>query len=363
MGLQTHIWNNNLKSVILLAIYPFILGAIVWASIIAFYHLSGFGTYQNISDQQYANNIIAQYWPAILGVTIAWFGVSFFFHTRLVRHMAHSHPVTRKEEPELYNLFENLCISIGMKLPKLEIIETHARNAFASGINDKTYTVTVTRGLLQSLSKDEVEAVLAHELTHILNRDVRLLIITIVFTGMIGFMAQLVWSQVRYSMWMGRRRISNNNKGNGVMLFLAIAAILWIGYLATLFTRFAISRKREYMADAGAVQMTKNPEAMMRALMRISGQAQIPKIPDDINMMCIENRSNFLGLFATHPPIQKRIESISATSGASIPDIPVLKPFNAPRAAGNERFQTPLEKRDNWATRQRFKNRRRGHSK
>ena len=244
-------------------------------------------------------------------------------------------------------------------MPRLEIIETHARNAFASGVDRKSFAVTVTRGLLQSLSKDEVEGVLAHELTHILNRDVRLLIITIIFTGMIGFAAQMVWSQVRYGLWVGRRSSNGNNKGNGIVILFVILAILWIGYIATIFTRFAISRKREYMADAGAVQITRNPDAMMRALMRIAGKDQIPKMPGDVAMMCIENRKPFMGLFATHPPIEKRIQSLSDTTGFPIPDLPQLKPMHAPRASREEVVTPPLAPpRENWTTRQRFRHRR-----
>lgn len=266
--------------------------------------------------------------------------------------MSHSHPVTRKEEPELYNLFENLCISVGLPMPKLEIIESHARNAFASGINNKSYCVTVTRGLLQSLSKDEVEAVLAHELTHILNRDVRLLMVCVIFTGMIGFAAQMLWSNVRYSLWVPRSG-SGDKKSGGFLLLLAIALILWVGYFATLFMRFAISRGREYMADAGSVRITKNPAAMMRALARIAGMDAIPKMPGDIQMMCIENRVPFMGLFATHPPIEKRIRILSETTHTPIPDIrPKI------RAAGPERFNRPRTARENWTTRERFKARR-----
>lgn len=354
-GLQTHIWNNNLKSIGLLASYPFLILGMVWAVGAALgYVTTGQGT--NIAGA--GNQILSNYWPLVLtGVTI-WFMVAYLFHTKMVRKLSHSHPVTRKDEPALYNLTENLCIAAGMPMPRLEIIETHARNAFASGIDNKSFTVTVTRGLLQSLSKDEVEGVIAHELTHIQNRDVRLLIITIIFTGMLGFAAQIMWSQMRYGMWVGARRSSNGKQGNSVMIFMVILAILWIGYFATLFTRFALSRKREYMADAGAVQMTRNPDAMMRALMRISGRDQIPKMPADVAMMCVENRKPFMGLFATHPPMEKRIKALSDTTGFSIPDLPQLKPFYAPRVDRKDALHAPEEKRDNWVTRQRFKSRR-----
>lgn len=356
-GLQSSIWNNNLKSIGLLGLYPFLIMGIIWAAAA----VVGLLTMPNASwdnADALAGAVIANYWPIILTAVIIWFAISYFFHTSMIRKMSHSHPVTRKEEPELYNLLENLCITVGMTMPRLEIIESHARNAFASGIDDKSFTVTVTRGLLQSLSKDEVEGVLAHELTHIQNRDVRLLIITIIFTGMIGFAAQVIWSQVRYGLWVGPRRSSNGKGNNGIIILMAIAAVLWIGYFATIFTRFALSRRREYMADAGAVQITKNPDGMMRALMRIAGKDQIPKIPGDITMMCIENRVPFIGLFATHPPIEKRIQTLSENTGFAVPDLPQLRPFHAPRADRKETISPVQHPRENWTTRQRLPNRR-----
>ncbi len=361
VGLQTHIWNNNLKSIGLLVLYPFIIMGIVWAIATAI-HLFAIPDFYEKSDSAMGWDIIVTYWPIILAAVCVWLTVSYFFHTTMIRKMSHSHPVTRKEEPELYNLFENLCISVGLPTPKLEIIESHARNAFASGIDQKSFSVTVTRGLMQSLSKDELEGVLAHELTHILNRDVRLLIITIIFTSMLGFAAQMMWSQMRYGLLVRRRSSSGNNKGNGIIVLIAILAILWVGYFATLFTRFALSRRREYMADAGAVKITKNPDAMMRALMRISGMDQIPKMPADINMMCIENRKPFMGLFTTHPPIQKRIQILSETTSTPIPDLPKLKsPLRAPRASRSETVKPPINPRDNWTTRQRLKTRRKAN--
>ena len=195
-GLQTHIWNNNLKSIMLLALYPLIMLVLIWlCAFVVGFSLPGVYAFHTFS---FAYNIIYSYWTMIFAVIAIWFLISYFFHTSMIRKLAHAHPVTRKEEPALYNLLENLCIAEGMPLPQLNIIETHARNAFASGIDEKSFTVTVTRGLMNSLTKNELEAVLAHELTHILNRDVRLLMVTVIFTGMIGFAAQLFWSQIRY---------------------------------------------------------------------------------------------------------------------------------------------------------------------
>jgi len=391
-GLQSHIWNNNVKTIGLLAFYPFLIGGIIWACAAAFGYMTASGIPMNASSMGFAqkgvaninsgltpqintsglagqnafslaSSVIANYWPLILTGVVGWFVIAYFFHTKMIRSMAGSHPVTRKSEPALYNLLENLCISAGMQMPRLEIIESHARNAFASGVDQKSFCVTVTRGLMQSLSKDELEAVLAHELTHIQNRDVRLLIVTIIFTGMIGFAAQVMWRNARYAMYLPKRRPANGKgNGGGMMILFIILAILWIGYMATLFTRFGISRKREYMADAGAVQITRNPDAMMRALMRISGKDQIPKVPADVSMMCFENRVPFMGLFRTHPPIDTRIKALSRTSGAPIPDLPALKPFSkplsAPSAPKKKQFSPWNKPRNNWTTRTRYKSRR-----
>lgn len=345
IGLKTHIWNNNIRSVILLMLYPLILMGIVWAAFwaagMSLAKHSGMNVaraYSALGDPQgfpirpadapfqpdasvaFANAMLAEYWPIILTVVAVWFMIAWFFHTSMIRRLARSNPVTRQEEPELYNLLENLSISQGVKTPRLEIIETHARNAFASGIDESSFSITVTRGLMNSLTRDELEAVLAHELAHIINRDVRLLIITVIFTGMFGFAAQLVWSSFRYRIFYTRGR-RDQNGGGLVFAVLIIALILWLGYVATLFMRFALSRRREYLADAGAVEMTRNPEAMMRALMRISGRDRIPEATDDIAMMCIENHAPFLGLFATHPPIEQRIRAISEITGTPVPEL------------------------------------------
>lgn len=346
VGLKTHIWNNNIRSICLIGFYPFLMAGLLWAVSFVIGYLLYYGTAGNteLTTQQstrFATDIIATFWPTILSVIAIWFIISYFFQTKMIRALSRSHPVTRTEEPELYNLLENLSITAGIKMPRLEIIETHARNAFASGIDDKSHTVTVTRGLIQSLEKDELEGVLAHELTHILNRDVRLLIISVIFTGMIGFAAQMIWSMIRYSAFS-----RNRNNGRFIIILIAIAVVLWVGYLATMFTRFALSRSREYMADAGAVELTKNSEGMMRALLRISGKDAIPKVAGDIAMMCIENRQPFMGLFATHPPIEKRIQALSEFTDTPIPEIKA-----GSRADDQARFKEPDHNNPpSWAT-------------
>ena len=356
-GLQTSIWNNNLRSIGLLAAYPVILAALAWAALFAVGYVGrpqepyGSAVYGTAPDAgtaiAFANAMIIAYWPAILTVVVIWFVISYFWNSAMIRALSHAHPVTRTEEPELYNMLENLCIAQGMPMPSVNIIESHARNAFASGIDQRSYAITVTRGLLNSLSRDEVEGVLAHELTHIINCDVRLLMVTVIFTGMVGFAAQIVWSSVRHGFIYSR---GNRNRGGGVLLMLLIALVLWIGYFATLFMRFAISRRREFMADAGAVKMTKNPDAMMRALMRIQGADNIPNTPADIDMMCIENAQPFMGLFATHPPIGARIQTISEMTNTPVPVLPHTGPAAPEQSFGDRSRQNP---RNPWISAQR----------
>ncbi len=320
IGLKTHIWNNNLRSMLLLVVYPFILMGIVWAIAATGGKLGMHG----VDPITYANRIIYAHWPTIVTVVAVWFTIAWFFNTSMVRMVSNARPVTRSEEPELYNLLENLCIARGMTMPKIDVIDSPAMNAFASGVTDSTYRITVTRGLLETLQPDEVEAVLGHELTHIINRDVRLMMVCIIFTGMIGFAAQMLWSGMRHAIWIPRSANHGNRKGSGsmIILYFATLAILLVGYLASTLARFALSRSREYMADAGSIELTKNPDAMMRALMRISGHDRIPQATDDIALMCIENTKPFLGLFTTHPSIESRLAAISRTTGSPVPESP-----------------------------------------
>ena len=335
VGLSTHIWNNNLRSVLLLALYPVILMAVVWVIVWASLYFFGDVSVSYHSNARGASDLIGavsqivfSFAPFLIACVAIWFLIAWGWNQSMIRAMARSHPITRKDEPELYNLLENLCIAQGMPMPRLEIIETHARNAFASGIDQKSYTITLTRGLINALTRDEVEAVLAHELAHIINRDVRLLIVSIIFTGLFGLIAQIVWSNLRFGLLFGGRGYGRGRRGRGrggdprILLFmLAVAVIVSLGYVLSLLTRYAISRKREYLADAGAVEMTKNPEAMMRALQRIARHDRIPQTSPDVAMMCIENASPFLGLFTTHPPIDRRVATISAMTNTPVPTI------------------------------------------
>lgn len=331
-GLTTHILNNHLKSAALLAGFPLLLAGMMGAF---FFGMDMLAQPPGVRDIIHAKNSavygMLQYghW-AILAAGL-WFVIAYFFHGRMMRAATHAQPVTRAQMPEIYNLLENLCISRGIPMPQFEVIDSPALNAFATGINDKTYKIVLTRGIIERLEPDELEGVIAHELTHIMNRDVRLLIISVIFVGIISFLAEMAFRSLLHG---GRPRYysrSNNRQGGGGFVILLLAlGILVVGYLLALVIRFAISRKREYLADAGAVALTKNPEAMMRALQRISGQDRVIGMPDEVQQMCIENSHAFMGIFATHPPIQSRIETLSRLTGAEIP-VPTVSLRRGPR--------------------------------
>jgi heat shock protein HtpX len=223
-----------------------------------------------------------------------------------------SRPLSRKDDKRVYNLVENLSIAAGMKMPRVNVIEDDSLNAFASGMNEKSFTISLSRGIIDKLDDDELEGVIAHELTHIRNRDVRLLIVSIIFVGIFAFIAESLLRSMRFgSLGRGSKK---GNGGGGIILALALAAV---GYLIASLFRFAISRNREYMADAGAVTLTKKPLALASALKRVSGDPVIEAVRrKDVAQMFIENPQvrekeagfSLTSLFATHPPIKKRIQ-------------------------------------------------------
>jgi heat shock protein HtpX len=301
IGLQAQINRNNFRSSLLLIAFPALLLSLVW---LFFFIISDA---EDPGSLIWANDSFLEMIPFVLGVVVIWFCIAWFSHTSMIRKATGSKPLERKENKRVYNLVENLCMSRGMKNPKVNIINDDSLNAFASGINDNTYTVTLSRGIINKLNDEELEAVIAHELTHIQNRDVRLLIISIIFVGIFAFVSEMAFRSLRYS---GRSR---GKKGNQLMLLIGLLA--FAGYLLSMLFRFALSRKREFLADAGAVEMTKRPNALASALRKISADPWIEAVKrQDVAQMFIDHPTKkkkksmgISGLFATHPPIEERI--------------------------------------------------------
>ncbi len=314
-GLQSQIRRNNTNSVLILLMFPVVFFVLTWL----FFFFTSLGQAQQFASEQGAYNIMpvinTRFLSTIPWITIgilAWFTIAWFSHSAMIDKATSSKPLERKENKRVYNLVENLCISAGMQMPKVNIIEDDSLNAFASGINPKTYAVSLSRGIINKLDDGELEAVIAHELTHIRNRDVRLLIISIIFVGIFAFISEMLFRSIRFgSISRGGKKGSG---GAAILIALVLAAV---GYLIATLFRFALSRKREYMADAGSAELTRNPLALASALKKISKDPTIEAVKrKDVAQMFIENPQAELdkksisvnSLFATHPPIRKRIE-------------------------------------------------------
>ena len=305
VGLHTQIWKNNIKSTVLLILFPAVIFLLVWLFL---YFLSE----QPVQRIYYTNQNFLKFIPWVSIAVFTWFLIAFLFHSSMIRKATGSVPLERTENKRVYNLVENLCIGAGMKMPKINLIEDDSLNAFASGINASTFTVSLSRGIIDKLSDEELEAVIAHELTHIRNRDVRLLIVSIIFVGIFAFVTETLLRSLRFS---GGGNGRGKKEGLAVLIALLLAAV---GYLLSSIFRFALSKKREYLADAGAAEMTKNPLALASALEKISVDPRIEAVNrKDVAQMFIENPKekeksipsfSLSVVFSTHPPIEKRIE-------------------------------------------------------
>jgi heat shock protein HtpX len=337
-GLQTHIWNNNWKTVLLMAGFPVLLLLLTYGLFLLFAGFAGMsvGNDPVVGYFIWAGDALARSWPYAIAGAILWFGIAYAFYQNIIDAATGAKKVERIAEPKLYNLLENLCISRGVTMPALRIMETDALNAFATGLHKGQYSITVTRGLMNTLNDDELEAVLAHELTHIRNADVRLLIIAVIFVGIFSFVGEMAFRSMRFGSVGGsssRRSGSSRDGGGAIIAILVALVIIAIAYALAIVIRFALSRRREYLADAGAVELTKNPDAMISALQKISGNAVVASAPSEVREMFIENpHSDFASIFATHPPIEKRIEALAKFAGGRV---------NTPEAAVSAPAPTP----------------------
>jgi heat shock protein HtpX len=199
-GLYTHIASNKLRSMLLLAglfllIYVMVYAGALIAEVVI-------DSARSIDEYLMAasRDLVAAF-PYATGAAVLWIVIAYFFHQSIVDAVTGGEDVTRRQQPRLYNLLENLCISRGIPMPKLKIVQSDARNAFATGLNQRQYAVTVTTGLLNALNDQEIEAVLGHELTHIRNGDVQMMVIAVIIAGVVGFFAELFFRTFSNLQW------------------------------------------------------------------------------------------------------------------------------------------------------------------
>lgn len=325
VGIHTQMARNNWNSVMLLLMFPCIILGMLWVFCCVFGFQSTYDQYYNEQyyfDTELVNARWMEMAPWAAVIVGIWFFIAYLFNVQMVQFATGAKPLERKENPRIYNMVENLCMGAGMPMPKVNIIDDPQLNAFASGINQKSYTVTLTRGIIDYLNDEELEGVIAHELTHIRNRDTKVVIISIVFVGILSTLLTLLTHGVlRAFLWGGvsaSRRSDNKNNGGAATIVVIIVAIICaaIAYFLTLLTRFAISRKREFMADAGGAELTRNPRALASALRKISAKPGLGQVDrEDIAQLYIIHPKklkqsffdNLQSLFSTHPSTEERI--------------------------------------------------------
>jgi len=327
VGIQTLIRRNNFKSMLLLVCFPLYLLAMVYGFI---YLINYAGSATSFNGREWVhmvnmaqvNSTFLDWLPWVVGFVAVWFAIAYSFNVSIIQHATGARPLSRSENPRIYNIVENLCMTCGMDMPKINIVDDPQLNAFASGINAKTYTVTLTTGIINRLNDEELAGVIGHELTHIRNHDTKLLITSIVFVGIVSALMTIVARTLYYNMWFGAPRSRDDDDDNNSSLsFMAVMLIalvcIAIAYVFTLLTRFAISRKREYMADAGGAELCGDPLALASALRKISTDPGLDNVkrPDVAQLFIMqpdEMKSGLVSfvdsLFSTHPSTEKRIK-------------------------------------------------------
>ncbi len=337
-GLYTHIAANKTRSMILLAGLFLLVYVIVYAGALIIEVLNNGGAPVDYYLRLALWDVVRTL-PYSTAAAAAWIVIAYFFHQSIIDAVTGGTDVTRQEQPRLYNLLENLCISRGISMPKLKIVDSDALNAFATGLNQRQYAVSVTTGLLNTLSDQEIEAVLGHELTHIRNGDVQMMVIAVIIAGVVGFFAELLFrgffnfgnygwgwgggygggssgsssSSSSSDSGRGERRSSG-----GAAIFVIVLAVVLIvlAWALSQLVRLALSRSREYLADAGSVELTKNPNAMISALRKIQGRGELPGATSAVMELCLDNpREGFSDLFATHPSVESRVQALVKYAG------------------------------------------------
>jgi heat shock protein HtpX len=240
--------------------------------------------------------------------------ISYWYSDKIVLSMARAQPVDLKSNPELYRIIENLSITAGLPMPKIYIVPEQALNAFATGRNPEHSVIAVTQGLLETLNRTELEGVLAHEMSHIGNRDMLLSTVAVILVGFISLLSDMF----RHSMFWGGMGRRDNREGNGGIWVLIGLAVSILAPISALLMQLAISRRREFLADTSGALLTRYPEGLASALEKIGRDITPMRVANDTTShLWIDDpftgrpRQSWLHtLFMTHPPIEERIKAL-----------------------------------------------------
>ena len=239
--------------------------------------------------------------------------VSYFAGDKLILAQSQARGLGSTEEPELRNIVEALALGLGVPAPKIYVIEDSAPNAFATGRDPQHASIAVTRGLLDKLDRAELEGVIAHELSHVGNRDIRVMVLVVVLVGTVALLADWMWR----SMFWGRGRDRDRGGGGAIIAVIAIALAVLTPIVATLI-QLAVSRQREYLADASGALLTRYPPGLASALRKIAADKEPLEVANKATAaLYIANPLKdapafFDHLFDTHPPIEERIKRLEA---------------------------------------------------
>src|SRR5271154_1719600 len=363
-GLYTHIASNKFRSMLLLAGLFVLVYVMVYAGALIIEVINYAGAPAEYYLKAALIDVIHTL-PWSTGAAALWIVIAYFFHQKIIDAVTGGESVTRQQQPRLYNLLENLCISRGIAMPKLKLIESDALNAYATGLNQRQYAVTVTTGLLNALNDQEIEAVLGHELTHIRNGDVQMMVIAVIIAGAVGFFAELFFrSFTNFGYYGGYGRgswssassgsssSSDNKKSSGggaIIVIIVAVALIALAWALSQMVRLALSRSREFLADAGSVELTKNPDAMISALRKIENRGELPGATSAVMELCLDNpRQGFSDLFATHPSVEARVQALVKYAGGhdpgplALPSDSAGGPDDAPQAPANGQTPPPL---------------------
>ena len=374
-GLYTHIASNKFRSMLLLAGLFLLIYVLVYAGALVAEVVINSGASADYYLAAAGRDLVTAF-PYATAAAVLWIVIAYFFHQSIVDAVTGGEDVTRQQQPRLYNLLENLCISRGIPMPKLKVMDSEALNAFATGLNRRQYAVTVTSGLMKALNDQEIEAVLGHELTHIRNGDVQLMVIAVIIAGVVGFFGELFfrmftnlsWNSSRGSSWSSSSSSSSSSstsssdsdsKGSGggaVIVVIIAVALIALAWLLSQVVKLALSRSRELLADAGSVELTKNPDAMISALRKIENRGELPGATSAVMELCVDNpREGFADLFATHPSVDSRVQALVKFAGGHDPGRLALpsdgpnEPDNGPREPVGADQPVPLPQPGPWA--------------
>ena len=253
----------------------------------------------------------------LAGASVIWSGISLAFGDRMVLAMADAKAIEKADAPQLFNIVEEMSIAAGVPMPKVMVMEVDALNAFATGTSTSNSAIVVTRGLLSTLNREELQGVIGHEMGHIANLDTRYMTVVGVTVGLIALVASMILRAMQWGSFSGRSSSDRKSSGGSAFLIIVLLVVAVLAPLAAKAVQMAVSRQREYLADATSVQFTSNPDGLISALQKLEAAAgkPFPGVSDATQHLFIVNPVRAMtaktsALMATHPDLQSRIDRL-----------------------------------------------------